>query len=241
MRGTTTLPPLMPAAPWCVCATQASLAQSAFAKLAPAAWTRPGASGQTEPTQLATLASQRSALAAAGVTLGEVSATVRRASQVVLATPGLPSHESSPAAPMHRHNPHGAWDHARSHLPGPLLCYQRAPQHCTVFYPADTLLVTMRTFLACLAAAAVAAASAEWAPPLYRQCDPRWGSNEMGTTGKGERSTICLEGCAMSSVSSALAGLGVQLDGEWQVQCSSSSSPATRVSTAPVGPGSNTA
>ena len=78
----------------------------------------------------------------------------------------------------------------------------------------------MKTIVACLAAAAVAAASAEWAPPLYRQCDPRWGANEMGTVGNGERSTICGEGCAMSSVSSALAGLGVQIDGECYVQCS---------------------
>jgi len=50
--------------------------------------------------------------------------------------------------------------------------------------------------------------------PLYKQCDPRWGSNEMGVPGPGERSTICGEGCAMSSTSMVLAGLGVTLDGE---------------------------
>ncbi len=33
----------------------------------------------------------------------------------------------------------------------------------------------------------------------------------MGTRGPGERSTICGEGCAMTSVSMALAGLGVDL------------------------------
>ena len=34
-------------------------------------------------------------------------------------------------------------------------------------------------------------------PPLFRQCDPRWGKAEMGTKGDGEQSTICREGCAM--------------------------------------------
>lgn len=63
--------------------------------------------------------------------------------------------------------------------------------------------------LACLAARS----RADWAFPTYKQCDPRWGGNEMGVAGPGERATICQEGCAMSSVSMALAGLGVTLDG----------------------------
>lgn len=51
------------------------------------------------------------------------------------------------------------------------------------------------------------------APRMPPQCDPRWGTNPMGTPGPGERSTICGEGCAMSSVSMALAGLGVTIGG----------------------------
>lgn len=47
--------------------------------------------------------------------------------------------------------------------------------------------------------------------PASLRCDPRWGGNQMGTRGPGERSTICGEGCAMTSVSMALAGLGVDL------------------------------
>lgn len=36
----------------------------------------------------------------------------------------------------------------------------------------------------------------------------------MGTPGYGERATICREGCAMSSLSMALAGFGVDIDGK---------------------------
>jgi hypothetical protein len=49
--------------------------------------------------------------------------------------------------------------------------------------------------------------------PLFKQCDPNWGNNTMGTPGPGERSNICGEGCAMSSVSMALAGLKFQING----------------------------
>jgi Peptidase_C39 like family len=48
--------------------------------------------------------------------------------------------------------------------------------------------------------------------PLFKQCDPKWGNNEMGVNGNGERSTICGEGCAMTSVSMVLAGLGYNID-----------------------------
>ena len=51
-------------------------------------------------------------------------------------------------------------------------------------------------------------------PPFYLQCDPRWGNDQMGTPGDGERSTICGEGCAMTSLAMALASLGTRaLDG----------------------------
>ena len=36
----------------------------------------------------------------------------------------------------------------------------------------------------------------------------------MGVKGPGERATICQEGCAMTSVSMALAGLGAKLHGD---------------------------
>ena len=47
--------------------------------------------------------------------------------------------------------------------------------------------------------------------PLYLQCDTRWGSDMMGVKGNGERATICAEGCAMSCVSMALAGLDIKV------------------------------
>jgi len=43
--------------------------------------------------------------------------------------------------------------------------------------------------------------------PLYKQCDPRWGSNLM------ETSVICQEGCAMSSLSMGLNGFGILIGG----------------------------
>ena len=51
-------------------------------------------------------------------------------------------------------------------------------------------------------------ATAPAPPPLFRQCDARWGEATMGTPGNGERSTICREGCAMSCVAMALASHG---------------------------------
>lgn len=42
--------------------------------------------------------------------------------------------------------------------------------------------------------------------PKYTQCDPRWGKDEMGVKGPGERATICREGCAMTSATMMLAG-----------------------------------
>ncbi|CAI2381372.1 unnamed protein product [Moneuplotes crassus] len=45
-------------------------------------------------------------------------------------------------------------------------------------------------------------------PPVYRQCDKRWGSDYMGDK------TICQVGCLMSSMSMALAGLGRTINGE---------------------------
>lgn len=41
--------------------------------------------------------------------------------------------------------------------------------------------------------------------PLYKQCDSRWANEELGTSGD----TICRSGCAMSSVSMGLSGIGI--------------------------------
>jgi len=67
---------------------------------------------------------------------------------------------------------------------------------------------------AVLCAALVAGAAAPFRTfPLYKQCNSSWGGNEMGTNGNGERSTICGEGCAMSSLSMVLAGMGISING----------------------------
>ena len=50
--------------------------------------------------------------------------------------------------------------------------------------------------------------------PLYKQCDPAWGDDEMGVPGPGERDTICHQGCAMTCVAMALAGYGYTLPGQ---------------------------
>mmetsp|Transcript_1872 Transcript_1872/g.4184 ORF Transcript_1872/g.4184 Transcript_1872/m.4184 type:complete len:170 (-) Transcript_1872:87-596(-) len=55
-----------------------------------------------------------------------------------------------------------------------------------------------------LAAAATSAASWE----VYKQCDSRWGSQELGTCSS---STICSAGCAMTSVSMILKSKGVDV------------------------------
>jgi len=48
---------------------------------------------------------------------------------------------------------------------------------------------------------------------LFKQCDPRWGNDMMGIDGPGHRATVCREGCAMSSLSMALNGLGIKISG----------------------------
>ena len=40
--------------------------------------------------------------------------------------------------------------------------------------------------------------------PLYKQCDSRWGNNQLGTSSN----TICKAGCLMSSAAMALLGVG---------------------------------
>jgi hypothetical protein len=40
--------------------------------------------------------------------------------------------------------------------------------------------------------------------PLYKQCDPAWANQQLGTSAN----TICKAGCTMSSASMALAGTG---------------------------------
>eukprot|EP01125_Pyxidicula_operculata_P012030 TRINITY_DN3941_c0_g1_i1.p1 TRINITY_DN3941_c0_g1~~TRINITY_DN3941_c0_g1_i1.p1 ORF type:complete len:188 (-),score=29.29 TRINITY_DN3941_c0_g1_i1:17-580(-) len=50
--------------------------------------------------------------------------------------------------------------------------------------------------------------------PLYKQCDTKWGQQEMGVPGQAEDDTICHQGCAMSCVSMALAGFNITIDGQ---------------------------
>ena len=45
--------------------------------------------------------------------------------------------------------------------------------------------------------------------PTYKQCDPKWGSNQLG-----DSSTICKSGSQMCSVASALASLGKTIKGQ---------------------------
>ena len=62
--------------------------------------------------------------------------------------------------------------------------------------------------------AALSLASASFRPdPLFKQCAEAWGSDEMGVAGAGERSTVCGEGCAMSSLAMVLAGARVRRPG----------------------------
>ena len=49
--------------------------------------------------------------------------------------------------------------------------------------------------------------------PLFRQCDSRWGANEMGVAGAGERSTVCGEGCAITCLAMVLNELQVPYPG----------------------------
>lgn len=46
----------------------------------------------------------------------------------------------------------------------------------------------------------------------FLQCDPRWGNTTMGVHGPGEQATICREGCAMTSLTMALHGLGLYVN-----------------------------
>ena len=78
-------------------------------------------------------------------------------------------------------------------------------------------LLPCRVSWALLAAAvagcvSAAATSPSFRPyPLFRQCDVAWGSDEMGVAGAGERSTVCGEGCAMSSLAMVLSAVGARL------------------------------
>lgn len=47
---------------------------------------------------------------------------------------------------------------------------------------------------------------------MFKQCDPRWGSTQMGVSGPGEQATICKEGCAMTSLAMGLHSLGLWIN-----------------------------
>jgi hypothetical protein len=44
--------------------------------------------------------------------------------------------------------------------------------------------------------------------PLFKQCDSRWGNEELGTSGD----TICKSGCLLSSIAMGLSGTGHSFD-----------------------------
>jgi len=58
-------------------------------------------------------------------------------------------------------------------------------------------------------------AAAAYPPfPHYLQCDPQWGQLQMGVPGMDkEDDTICDQGCAMTSLSMALAGFKFTING----------------------------
>mmetsp|Transcript_5707 Transcript_5707/g.7986 ORF Transcript_5707/g.7986 Transcript_5707/m.7986 type:complete len:191 (-) Transcript_5707:61-633(-) len=58
-----------------------------------------------------------------------------------------------------------------------------------------------------VAVCAQAAKDIPFAYPLFKQCDPAWGDDLMVTE------TICQVGCLMSSVSMALNGKGIKING----------------------------
>ena len=62
-------------------------------------------------------------------------------------------------------------------------------------------------FAKLLALASVAAVVTSY--PIYKQCDSRWGSDQLGTSS----ATICSAGCLMSSVSMVLADCGKSIGG----------------------------
>ena len=44
--------------------------------------------------------------------------------------------------------------------------------------------------------------------PMFKQCDGRWGNEELGTSGE----TICKIGCLLSSIAMGLSGTGHSYD-----------------------------
>ena len=69
---------------------------------------------------------------------------------------------------------------------------------------------TSLVVLALLAAGVLSAAcTINRSHPLYKQCDPAWGNDALGSS-----STICKVGCLMSSVSMALASAGKTINGQ---------------------------
>ena len=62
-------------------------------------------------------------------------------------------------------------------------------------------------FAKLLALATVAAVASSY--PIYKQCDSRWGSDQLGSSS----ATICSAGCLMSSVSMVLADCSKSISG----------------------------
>lgn len=77
----------------------------------------------------------------------------------------------------------------------------------------------MRAALVCFIALYVVSVLAKYPTfPLYMQCDPAWGQDEMGVPGMGAQDdTICHQGCAMTSLSMALAGYNITINGTFTI------------------------
>ena len=54
-----------------------------------------------------------------------------------------------------------------------------------------------------------------WPFPHYLQCNGTYGNDTMGVPNQNSDSTICGQGCAMTSVSMGMAGLGLNIDGKY--------------------------
>jgi len=71
------------------------------------------------------------------------------------------------------------------------------------------MLLKLSLILALLLQCLSALPSDSFQPPTYKQSDPRWGNDTLGFG----PDTISSAGCLITSVTSALAGYGIQIDG----------------------------
>jgi len=75
------------------------------------------------------------------------------------------------------------------------------------FYPVNTYPYSNISDIIMYSVQSEAWANTPFSYPLYKQCDPQWGNNVM------INHTICEVGCLMSSISMALNGFNISVDG----------------------------